>query len=155
MLTSCFCSPCARRLPQGWREMAPATREDGRARRSCTRNYLARAAEVREWSTQGSDLDRYIKALWIAISSQRDKLQLLGISGYFITRMLHLPNLVHNVNRICECKWPYRPNLVSTFANQNLVVRSSPPVSAGHTAEQLDSQRTYSVLRCVNQNESS
>ncbi|KAL2130601.1 hypothetical protein VTI74DRAFT_6200 [Chaetomium olivicolor] len=32
-----------------------------------------------QWSRQGSDIDRYVKALWLGIRAQRDKLVALGL----------------------------------------------------------------------------
>lgn len=61
--------------------------------------------DAQHWSTQGSDLDRYIKALWLAIADQRRKLESLGIPTHSSDKMFHLSKLIQNVDKICQREW--------------------------------------------------
>ncbi|KAK4044884.1 hypothetical protein C8A01DRAFT_11800, partial [Parachaetomium inaequale] len=57
--------------------------------------------EELQWSTQGSALDQYVKALWIGIRAQRERLTALGLDEWTASRIFDGP-FVKSVDKVCR-----------------------------------------------------
>ncbi|KAK4033269.1 hypothetical protein C8A01DRAFT_19771, partial [Parachaetomium inaequale] len=53
-----------------------------------------------QWSSQGTLLDRYVKALWIGIRAQRPRLESLGINAGTARRMFDWEYFIPTVNKV-------------------------------------------------------